>query len=102
MGVLPASMSVYHMCCALHACLMPTTARRRHPMPWTWSYSCQPSRRYWELGFGLLEEHQVLFTAEASLHPPLFFFQKDLFIIYEYTIAIFRPEEGIGFHHRWL
>ena len=55
--VLPACMS------ALSTCLVPSKARRRHWIPWTWSYRwLQPPCCCWESTPGSLEEWCVFLT----------------------------------------
>lgn len=37
-------------------------------MPWAWSYNGEPPCGCWQSNLGVLEEQQMLVTADPSLH----------------------------------
>jgi hypothetical protein len=61
MGVVPACVSVYHMC------LVPAEARRGCPSSWTWSYRQLRAIMWVAANMGPLEEQPVLSAAELPL-----------------------------------
>lgn len=53
-----------------HLCVYPTEVRRRHHIPWDWSYGyLSAACRSWEPNLGSLLQQQVLLTTEPSSQP---------------------------------
>ena len=68
MGILSAYMSMFHVVCVPHACLIFPKARRGHWIPWTGvTEDCKFLGGSWELNPGPLEEQAVFLTDEPSL-----------------------------------